>query len=118
LKKPIHLWFHYPIHLMDNGVLDNAWEVGNTPLWVKGMEKKKEAEAKRRELEAAEIGLVYDDLSKEGKVKLSAIADEIGVSVDVTRKRVHKTKQYDIDQGVVTRKEKTKADDAATEQEF
>ena len=83
--QPRRMWYLWPHHVMDDGLLADALAPGEEP-------PRKSAKAARdaSDTAIAETKLAYDALKEKGEVTVEAMADELGVTVATARKRLER----------------------------
>ena len=103
---PVNLWFSYPIHKVDEvGSLKDIQPDAELPPWKKGTEsnkknaKDRKAE-RRRAVEAALEGSNFGD-----NPSVDNVADYLGVSKRTARDRILEHGGYEIENGIVRKKE-------------
>ncbi len=92
--EPVNVWFKYPAHYLDaSGSLADV-EPDSPELMMKKINEKRKKEAKEKQ-EEAKLGfdLAFEGLEKDGKVLLSEIAEDVGVSQDTVGKWFGKGKK-------------------------
>jgi len=99
--KPRRIWFRYPVHHEDEwNLLTDAKAPGEeTPMDIAKARKEKKIQEEKAEVTTTFAMLAGED----GFCRLKEMAEYIGVSDKTMRARVVKSKQYKIDQGVVTK---------------
>ncbi len=97
--KPRNVWFDYPLHKLDYGLLDEATVPGSMQSNLAKSPKRKKVESR-----FSEVSTAYDVCAIDGEVRIHDIAEYLGVS-DKTAKRYLKAFPEDflIDNGVVTK---------------
>ena len=101
---PVNLWFDYPVHHVDNiGVLADVEPDGETPPWKKAQEKRKPPEDKKKErLQSLETA--YSALSINGEVTVKDLEEYWTLSKNAVKNRVKEHPDFELNDGVVTRK--------------
>ena len=101
---PVNLWFDYPVHHVDKiGVLADVEPDGETPPWKKAQEKRKPPEDKKKErLQSLETA--YSALSINGEVTVKDLEEYWTLSKNAVKTRVKEHPDFELNDGVVTRK--------------
>lgn len=73
--QPRRMWYLWPHHVMDDGLLADALAPGEEP-----PRKPKKAQKDTSDTAIAETKLAYDTLKEKGEVTIEAMADELGVT--------------------------------------
>lgn len=99
--RPVNFWFEYPIHRVDeSGELERAYAEGDPLANLELNPKRTSAEERLRRLDTA-----FDALSVEPPVKVTDMADYLGISrKSITRYVEEYADVYRIDNGIITRK--------------
>lgn len=101
---PVNFWFEYPIHRVDaSGELDSAFAEGTPKANLSKSKKYTTAEERRASLDSA-----FDACNMGGSVKVTDIAEYLGVTDRCVRDRLKEfSDSYWCDRGVVGRKTRT-----------
>lgn len=104
--EPVNLWFSYPIHKVDEvGSLKDIQPDAELPPWKKGTEsnKKNAKDRKAERRKAVEAALEGSNFGDEPSV--DDVADYLGVSKRTARDRILEHGGYEIENGIVRKKE-------------
>lgn len=102
--KPINMWFHYPIHILDDvGSLKDLDTEGVLPAWKKNFTKKKTPEQAKQDKKKS-IELAFEACGFEGKVTTKSMAEYMGKSEDTVRRNIKEHGGYWIDNGEIGKK--------------
>ena len=103
---PVNIWFDYPIHRLDeSGALGDMTPEDEAPAWKRGAEKNKKnakdrkSERKKALEEAIENGNFGDN------PKVGDVAEFLGISERTARDRIKEHGGYDIEDGIVKKKD-------------
>ena len=100
---PRNVWFDYPLHRLDYGLLDNATVPGSQASNLAKSPKRKRAENRYTELSTA-----YDVCAFDGEVKLRDMAEYLEVSSRTAKRYIQEfPDDFTINNGVVTRTSNT-----------
>lgn len=105
--EPLNLWFNYPIHIMDkSGVLKDIstedFNSRNSP-YKKNFSNKKSNKQRSEERKAA-LELAFESQNIDGKANLVDLIECIGKSEDTVRRYIKESNDYQIIDGVVSKK--------------
>ena len=100
--EPVNLWFNYPVHYIDStGELAKLQPEAELAPWQKGLKNRKSKEAKANDRKNA-LDMAFDALNMgDGLVRVSELAEYLGVSDKTIKRRVTETKKYEVDYGMV-----------------
>ena len=103
---PVNLWFDYPVHKPDSGLLEDLQPDGD----VKGFaarcaEKRWGSREKLAKNKSVELSTAYESCTMDGKVTVYAMAEYMGLKPDTVRRRLKADGGYWIDGTDVGRKE-------------
>lgn len=100
--EPVNLWFDYPVHYIDStGELAKLQPEAELAPWQKGLKNRKSKEAKANDRKNA-LDMAFDALNiGDGLVRVSELAEYLGVSDKTIKRRVTETKKYEVDYGMV-----------------
>lgn len=104
--EPVNLWFSYPIHKVDEvGSLKDIQPDAELPPWKKGTEsnKKNAKDRKAERRRAVEAALEGSNFGNNPSV--DDVADYLGVSKRTARDRILEHGGYEIENGIVRKKE-------------
>lgn len=104
---PVNIWFQYPVHVIDNsGTLgDIQPETEKKPAWQQ--KKKSPADRKKEKEDSLRTAFEANDMEGTGNVKLSDLSEYMGISVNTVKKRVDESKEFQRENGMVSRCQKT-----------
>ena len=106
--KPRNVWFDYPLHRLDYGILDDATVPGSMLSNLAKSSKRKKADTRY-----SEVSTAYDVCAIDGEVRIRDIAEYLEVSTKTAKRYLQAfPDDFEIDNGVVTRIE-DKAPEAA-----
>ncbi|MCD8046222.1 MAG: AAA family ATPase [Clostridiales bacterium] len=99
--KPINVWFDYPAHYMDDtGALGDIQPEVEKPIRQK--KQKTSADRKKEKDEGLRVAFeAHDD--GDGRVKLSDLAEYMGVTLNTVKKYVDNSKVYEREDGVAVK---------------
>ncbi|MCC8081077.1 MAG: AAA family ATPase [Lachnospiraceae bacterium] len=99
--KPVNFFFDYPVHFLDTtGKLDQCPTEGSYGANLQKSSKRSYPKERRERLDEA-----YEVLAESGMVRVSDLAEFMGVSEKTVRKYINENKQnYKVNQSVVIRK--------------
>lgn len=102
---PLNLWFDYPVHVADaDGVLKDISTEENPP-WQKM--KKTPKERKQEKEKSLMTAFETSDMDGKGQVKLSDLADYMGVTLNTIKKYVDESKHLKRENGLAVKVSKT-----------
>lgn len=111
--EPVNVWFDYPVHREDDsGALKDIQPEGdscnskNSP-WKSNFKKRKNSEEKSADRKAA-VDMAFDALNFDGEVELAEMAEYMGVTTKTVRNRLKEHGDYQLSDGVVTRRREGK----------
>lgn len=104
---PVNIWFQYPVHVIDDsGALgDIQPEAEKKPAWQQ--KKKSPADRKKEKEDSLRTAFEASDMEGTGNVKLSDLSEYMGISVNTVKKRVDESKEFQRENGMVSRCQKT-----------
>ena len=106
--QPINLWFDYPIHNVDKvGVLQDVEAEGEKAPWQKAMDKRKPKESKAKERKVA-LENAMEACSIDGDITVIALEEYMGLSKNSVKNRIKEHGGYEINDGVVVKKQGVK----------
>lgn len=105
---PRDVWFRYPIHRIDSGVLKNAQPEGEQPPWKRGTEKNKKRSSDRKKERKEAIETAFEACGIDEDVTVTDLAEFLGVSEKTARRHIREHGGFQIEEGIVTRKGGTK----------
>jgi RecA-family ATPase len=106
--SPKNIWFDYPVHTVDKvGILKDVEAEGEKAPWQKAMEKRKpkESKAKNRKVE---LENAIEACSIDGEITVIALEEYLGLSKNSVKNRIKEHGGYEINDGVVTKKQGVK----------
>jgi RecA-family ATPase len=105
---PVNLWFNYPVHHVDDvGSLKDVETEGEKPPWKKAMERRKPKEKKEKD-RIVSLENAYEACGIEGEVSVIALEEYLGLSKNSVKNRIKKHGGFEIENGVVIKKQGVK----------
>ena len=103
---PVNLWFDYPVHKPDSGLLEDLQPDGDVKGFAaRGAEKRWGSREKLAKNKSVELSTAYESCTMDGKVTVYAMAEYMGLKPDTVRRRLKADGGYWIDGTDVGRKE-------------
>lgn len=103
---PVNLWFDYPVHKSDSGLLEDLQPDGEAKGFaVRGAEKRWGSREKLAKNKSADLSNAYEACTMDGKVTIYAMAEYMGLKPDTVRRRLKADGGYWVDGTDVGRKE-------------
>ena len=104
--NPVNLWFDYPVHKPDSGLLEDLQPDGDVKGFAaRGAEKRWGSREKLAKNKSVELSTAYESCTMDGKVTVYAMAEYMGLKPDTVRRRLKADGGYWIDGTDVGRKE-------------
>ena len=104
--EPVNLWFDYPVHKPDSGLLEDLQPDSDfKTLGTKGAAKRWGSRDKLEKNKSTELSTAYEACTMDGKVTIYSMAEYLGLKPDTVRKRLKADGGYWVDDSVVGRKE-------------
>lgn len=101
---PKNLWFHYPVHLVDeSGVLNDIQPEDDQPAWKRAMDKRKPKDQKAKERKES-ITAAYEACAINENVTVTDLAEYLGVTEKTVRNRLKEHGGFVIDDREVRKK--------------
>ena len=108
---PVNLWFDYPVHKLDSGLLEDlqpendaraTGRFGAAKRWASSpAERQKQSQEKNSQ----ELSNAYEACLMDGKVTVYALAEYLGLKPDTVRRRIKADGSYWLDGTEVGRRE-------------
>ena len=103
---PVNLWFDYPVHKPDSGLLEDLQPDGDVKGFAaRGAEKRWGSRDKLAKNKSVELSTAYESCTMDGKVTVYAMAEYMGLKPDTVRRRLKADGGYWVDGADVGRKE-------------
>ena len=103
---PVNLWFDYPVHKPDSGLLEDLQPDGDVKGFAaRGAEKRWGSREKLAKNKSVELSTAYESCTMDGKVTVYAMAEYMGLKPDTVRRRLKADGGYWVDGADVGRKE-------------
>lgn len=103
---PVNLWFDYPVHKPDTGLLEDLQPDGDVKGFAaRGAEKRWGSREKLAKNKSVELSTAYESCTMDGKVTVYAMAEYMGLKPDTVRRRLKADGGYWVDGADVGRKE-------------
>ena len=103
---PVNLWFDYPVHKLDTGLLEDLQPDGDVKGFAaRGAEKRWGSREKLAKNKSVELSTAYESCTMDGKVTVYAMAEYMGLKPDTVRRRLKADGGYWVDGADVGRKE-------------
>lgn len=100
---PRNVWFDYPLHRLDYGILDNAAVPGSRQSNLAKSQKRKKTDTRY-----SEVSTAYDVCAIDGEVRIRDIAEYLEVSTKTAKRYLQAfPDDFEIDNGAVRRIEST-----------
>lgn len=104
--EPVNLWFDYPIHKPDTGLLTDLNPDGDAKGFAsKGAEKRWGSREKLAKDKSAELSTAYEACLMDGKVTVYSMAEYLSLKPDTVRRRLKADGGYWIDGADIGRRE-------------
>ena len=105
---PVNLWFDYPVHYVDLiGSLKDVESEGEKPPWKKAIEKRKPKEAKAKDRKIA-LENAFETCSFDGNITVTALEEYMSLTKNSVKNRIKEHGGFEINDGIVTRKQSVK----------
>ena len=103
---PVNLWFDYPVHKLDSGLLEDLQpESDFKALGSRGAAKRWGDKEKLAKDKSIELSNAYEACMMDGKVTVYSMAEYMGLKPDTVRRRLKTDGNYWIDGTDVGRRE-------------
>lgn len=104
--EPVNLWFDYPIHKPDTGLLTDLNPDGDAKGFAsKGAEKRWGSREKLAKDKSSELSTAYEACLMDGKVTVYSMAEYLSLKPDTVRRRLKADGGYWIDGADIGRRE-------------
>lgn len=108
---PVNLWFDYPVHKLDSGLLEDlqpendARATGRFGAAKRWASSPAERQKQSKEKNSQELSNAYEACLMDGKVTVYALAEYLGLKPDTVRRRIKADGSYWLDGTEVGRRE-------------
>lgn len=108
--EPVNVWFHYPIHALDQvGSLKDIEPEETKPVWQKNFSKKKSPE-EREQKRKDSLDIAIQSVNFGDPVTIEQLAEYMGVSEKTVRRYIKTNDRYTIDAGIVKPRDRDKVE--------
>ncbi len=104
--SPVNLWFDYPVHKLDGGLLEDLQPDGDfKSMASRAAEKRWDSREKLAKDKSSELSTAYEACMMDGKVTVYSMAEYLRLKPDTVRRRLKADGGYWIDGSDIGRRE-------------